>query len=46
MQLVLLVPQLLTADTHTLPGLVPKVTVIPVVPVPAVMVAPVGIVQL
>jgi hypothetical protein len=46
MQLALLVPQLLTVETHTLPPLVPKVTVILDVPVPAVMVAPDGTVQL
>jgi len=34
------------STTHTLPALVPKVTVILFVPAPAVMVAPAGIVQL
>jgi len=40
-----LVPQLLLAVTVTLPDVVPMVTVIEVVPVPAVIVAPAGTVQ-
>ena len=40
-----LVPQVLLAVTHTLPLLVPKVTVIPVVVCPDVIVAPAGTVH-
>ena len=45
LQLAALVPQLLVAVTHTLPELLPKVTVMPVVPCPKVIIAPAGTVQ-
>jgi hypothetical protein len=46
MQLALLIPQALLAVTHTLPLVLPKVTVMAVVPCPEVIVAPDGTVQL
>ncbi len=45
MQLGLLVPQALVADTHILPLLVPIVALIEVVPWPELTVAPVGAVN-
>ena len=42
----MLVPQVLSAVTHTLPLTVPKFTVMAVVPCPEAIVAPVGTVQL
>ena len=45
LQLAALVPQLLVAVTHTFPEVLPKVTVIFVVPCPDVTVAPAGAVQ-
>jgi hypothetical protein len=44
-QLEALVPQVFDAVTHTLPEVVPNVTVIDVVPCPAVMLAPEGTVH-
>ena len=46
MQVLGLLPQALPAFTHTVPDVVPMVTVIEVVPCPLVMVAPGGTVQL
>ena len=45
-QLCALEPQLLAAVTQILPGVLPKLTVIAFVPVPELMVAPEGTVQL
>ena len=44
-QLEELAPQMLSAVTHTLPDEVPRVTVMEVVPCPAVIEAPLGTVQ-